>query len=209
MFGHALSYLAERIKTPQTFFFFAFFAIFSCSHVQNLLVLFFSCSSIARATCCTHVLVCSNFSIALFVSTRACRCVLVHLLCIHIPTCLQLVTVRKHVWTDLCSHLSNAGPNTPLSATVVFVSGIATIFATHCIRINFRRQLMHEVATARHMPAPLARHTTRTGIPWILASLSAPPVLTFVRPKMTSSDVSHFIPCRPHAEVMRHVECSC
>ena len=64
--------------------------------------------------------------------------------------------------------------------------------------------------------APPAPRTTRTGIPCDpCPSFWTAPVLIFVRPNddvglTASDDVSHFIPCRPHAEVaVRHVECSC
>ena len=70
---------------------------------------------------------------------------------------------------------------------------------------------MHEIATARNLR--FIQLTQEFHV--ILVLLSAPPVLISVRPNediwLTGfNDVSHFVPCRPHAKVaVRHVECSC
>ena len=123
--------------------------LFVCSHEQSIscplcifcfLLLFptfsscsssLNCSSIARATSRTHVPDCSIFSLALSAPTRACRCLLVHVLCIRIPTCRALVTLRKLA-------LSNPGPPSSLaaktnmhkSATRVFVPGMVMVRVT-------------------------------------------------------------------------------
>ena len=70
---------------------------------------------------------------------------------------------------------------------------------------------MHGVATARRLR--FVQLTQEFHVICVL--LPASPLLIFVRSNddigLTASDnVSHFIPCRPHAGVaVRHVECSC
>ena len=69
-------------------------------HFQPLLIL----SAAARATWCTHVPVCSLFSIVLLASTRPCRCVPVHLLRICIPFYLALVAWPSFITRGQSKH---------------------------------------------------------------------------------------------------------
>ena len=138
-----------------------------CLHFQLLPIL-------SQQTTLYRCAVRSLSSIMLLASTRACRCVPVHLIRILISACLPLVTVRTLVLTspDLpSSHAAN--PNMHKSVTVVHVPVMAMILAPHLIF-----GLTSVSAQSRNSERePLAGRNHDVGLP-------------------DSNNVSQFIPCR-------------
>ena len=164
-------FLCHFVNIPRILF--ASFAFFFCSRNSSSCCFSLSYSSIARATWRTRFLFVSFSRLCCSRQHERVDACLCDLLCILIPTCLALVTVRTLALTNPGSPSSHAAnPNMHRSATVVLIPGMVMIFVTHFIlELTSDVSSCTTVATARNLRFIQLAQEFHV----ILVLLSAPP----------------------------------